>query len=88
MFVSVLPPDGDTGVMCDSTGHNGFRSFDNTLVLWGGGDPSASCEDKRRQRGTDEESNGNEIRQDRISFLRRNNARKKDKFLKNSFPMK
>lgn len=46
MFVSAALLDGDAGVMCDATGHCGFSSFDNTLVLWGGGDPGASCEDK------------------------------------------
>lgn len=45
MFADV--PDSYTGVMRDSTGHNGFSSFDNTLVLWGGGNPGASCGDKK-----------------------------------------
>lgn len=35
--------------MCDSAGHNGLSSFDNTLVLWGGGNPSASCSNKRKR---------------------------------------
>lgn len=46
MFVSAALLDGDTGVMRDATGHCGFSSFDNTLVLWGGGDSGTSCEDK------------------------------------------
>ena len=41
-------PDNDAGVVCDSTGHYGFSSFDNTLVLWGGGNPGASCGNKRK----------------------------------------
>lgn len=56
MFVEVLLPDGYTAVVCDSAGHNGFGSFDNTLVLWGGGDPGASyAETNRRQRDRDGE---------------------------------
>lgn len=35
--------------MGDSAGHHGFGSFDNTLVLRGGGDSGASCEDKRER---------------------------------------
>lgn len=31
--------------MGDSAGHHCFGSFDNTLVLRGGGDSGASCED-------------------------------------------
>lgn len=50
MLVNAPLPDGDTGVMCDSTGHDGFGSFDNTLVLWGGGNPGPSCEDKKGKR--------------------------------------
>lgn len=51
VFVSAALLDGDTGVMCDATGHCGFSSFDNTLVLWGGGDPGTSCEDKEESEG-------------------------------------
>lgn len=79
MFVNALSPHGDAGVMRDSTGHSSFRPFDNTLVLWRGSDPSASCEDEGKQRATDEERNGNENCQDKISFLRRNNTRGKKK---------
>lgn len=60
MLVNAPLPDGDTGVMCDSTGHNGFGPFDNTLVLWGGGNPGPSCEENS---------------QHKISFLRRTTLR-------------
>ncbi len=48
--MNVSLPNGNTGVMCDSTGHNSFSSFDDTLVLWGGGNPGASCGDKKEDR--------------------------------------
>lgn len=51
MLVNVSLPDGYTGVMCDSTGHNGFSPFDNTLVLWGCGNSCASCGDKKKMEG-------------------------------------
>lgn len=35
--------------MRDPTGHYGFSSFDDALVLWGCGDPGASCRDKRKR---------------------------------------
>lgn len=47
--LKLLLPDCYTGVVCDSAGHNGFGSFDNALVLWGGGDPGASCGDKKNK---------------------------------------
>lgn len=46
--MNVTLPDSYTGVMCDSTGQNGFSSFDNTLVLWRCGNSGASCGDTRR----------------------------------------
>ena len=50
MSVGVRSPDGHAGVMRDAAGHHGFRSFDDALVLWGGGDPGASCAKMKRRR--------------------------------------
>lgn len=35
-------PDGNTGVMGDPAGHEGFSSFDDALVLRRRGDPGPS----------------------------------------------
>ena len=40
--------------MCDSTGHDGFSSLDDALVLWGGGNPCASCRVEKREKVTEE----------------------------------
>lgn len=84
MIVTVSLPDGYTGVMCDSAGHDGFGPFDNALVLWRGGNPGASCADEKKT--TDEET---QEEKNKMSSLRRTIlGGKNNKFQKNSFQLK
>lgn len=84
MFVNAPLPDSYTGVMCDSTGHSGFSSFDNTLVLWGGGNPGASCGDKMKR-----ESEMKKVRGEKNSLRNTRKKKKHDKYIsENSFQLK
>lgn len=46
MDVTMLP-DGDTGIMGHTTGHDGLGPFDDTLVLWWLGDASSCCKHRK-----------------------------------------